>query len=124
MSVLYESALIHPSAYWTAKVTDTAPWKYLALEEGPHGTTQLQRLLYHISKPTFQGFVCPLCNSSITTTWFNHLCRDHTVTLYAESLKAEDVITLLSREAGRKLFDIKFPKLIMLLLYAHVSQIN
>ena len=60
LSVLYESALIHPSAYWTAKVTDTVPWKYLwsmALEEGPHGTTQLQRLLYHISKPTFQGFV-------------------------------------------------------------------
>jgi exonuclease III len=82
LSALQSVTLEHPSARFIAKVSQNISWNKLwdvALDKGPFGTKQLQRLIFHLTRPIFDNFICPLCSTKPQTTWFNHVCEYHII---------------------------------------------
>ena len=107
---LISSALHHPLANHIATIATKVSWNCLwdlALDRGMNGTSQLQRIVYHLSKPTYPGFVCSLCQLPVDSSWISHICASHNVTL--GSLSPETIIDLVCC-ADDKIFRIQFPK--------------
>ena len=90
MDFLVSSAM-NTSAKYVANVATETSWNRLwdlALDRGTNGTTtQLQRIIFHLSKRTYQGFICPLCQLPIDPNipWISHICFSHSVTLNSNS---------------------------------------
>ena len=78
-----------------------------ALDHGPRGTEQLQRIIYHLARPTYANFCCNLCGHPVDSSWLSHLCSEHAVTVDSNS-GVEDILGLLVSESN-DLFKIKFP---------------
>ena len=58
MGSLIISALHHPSACHIATIATKISWNHLwnlALDRGTNGTSQLQRIVHHLSRPTYPG---------------------------------------------------------------------
>ena len=113
MSALLVSALQHKSAHLIARVAEKISWCKLwdiALDRGPHGTSQLQRIVHHLSRNVYDGFVCSLCEQEIdpSNTWLHHLCSNHSVTLNSCQLSQDSIVHLLCEEDDR-IFQIIFP---------------
>ena len=114
MSSLIASALDHDSAHLTATVAAQISWNKLwdiALDRGTHGTSQLQRIVCHLSRHIYCGYTCSLCNLPIDqgTTWLAHLCTHHSVTLRSIQLSQNNIIDLLA-SGDDQIFNIHFPK--------------
>ena len=100
----------HP-ANLIAQIADSVSWRKLwdsALDHGPRGTEQLQRIVFHLARPTHANFCCNLCNHPVDSSWLFHLCSDHTVTVNSKNLGVEDISRLLISDSD-DLFKIKFP---------------
>ena len=112
MGSLIISALHHPSACHIATNATKISWNYLwnlALDRGTNSTSQLQRIVHHLSRPTFPGFVCSLCQLPVDTSWITHICTSHDVTLDSLSLSPDATTDLMCCEDDN-IFRIKFPK--------------
>ena len=73
----------HP-ANRVARIADSVSWRKLwdtVLDRGPRGTEQLQRIIFHLARPTYANFCCNLCNHPADSSWLFHLCSEHTVTI-------------------------------------------
>ena len=111
---LIASSLNHPSAHLVASVAQSVSWCRLwdlALDRGVRGTNQLQRIVYHLSRPIFSNFSCPLCDTTLTptTTWLSHLCNSHSITNGPIHLSVEEVIYALKSESVDTIFNLYFP---------------
>ncbi len=108
---LISSALDHPSANHIATIATNISWSKLwdlALDRGANGTSQIQRIVYHLSKATYPGFVCSLCDLPVESAWIDHICTSHNVTLDSIPLSPERITNLMYC-ADEKLFRIHFP---------------
>ena len=108
------SSLTHPSAHLVASVAQSVSWCHLwdlALDRGVRGTNQLQRIVYHLSRPIFSDFSCPLCDITLTptTTWLSHLSNSHSITNGSIHLSVEEVIYALKSESVDTIFNLYFP---------------
>ena len=115
MSTLVTSALHHDSAHLVAAVAQQISWRKLwdmALDKGTHGTSQLQRIVCHLSHRIYEGYICPLCGSQLDPciTWLSHLCSSHTVMLGSMHLSLNTIVDLLSK-GDCQIFNIHFPKI-------------
>ena len=108
MGSLIISTLHHPSACHIATIA-TKISRNLALDRGTNGTSQLQRIVHHLSRPTYPGFVCSLCQLPVDTSWITHICTSHDVTLDSLSLSPDAITDLMCCEDDN-IFRIKFPK--------------
>ena len=113
-TLLIVSSAMNTSAKYVANVATETSWNRLwdlALDRGTNGTTQLQRIIFHLSKRTYQGFICPLCQLPIDPNipWISHICFSHSVTLNSMILTPDDITNLLCLN-NEHLFNIKFPK--------------
>ena len=115
MDSLISSAQCHPSAHYISTIATKTSWDHLwnlALDRGTNGTSQLQRIVYHLTKPIYQGFTCSLCQLPINPdiTWMAHICTTHSVTLNSAHLSTDAVINLLCCNDDN-IFKLQFPKL-------------
>ena len=105
-------AVNHP-ANLVVRIADSVSWRKLwdtALDRGPRGTEQLQRIIYHLARPTYANFCCNLCGHPVDSSWLSHLCSEHAVTVDSNSINlgVEDILGLLVSESN-DLFKITFP---------------
>ena len=113
MDSLVTSAM-NTSAKYVAHIATKTSWSKLwdlALDRGSKGTTQLQRIVFHLSKRIYQGYICPLCQLPIDpgTSWISHVCFSHSVTLNLSTLTPDDIADLLCHNS-EQVFGIHFPK--------------
>ena len=114
MSSLVISAEQDNSAQFVAAVAQQISWRKLwdmALDKGTHGTSQIQRIVCHLSRRIYKGYICPLCDSPVdpAITWISHLCSSHPVTLGSTQLSEQSIVHLLSK-GDNQIFNIQFPK--------------
>ena len=94
------SSAMYTSAKYVANVATETSWNRLwdlALDRGTNGTTQFQRIIFHLSKRTYQGFICLLCQLPIDPNipWISHICFSNSVTLNSMILTPDDITNLL-----------------------------
>ena len=66
LATLQSNSLEHPSAELVARISLNISWRKLwdiALDKGPFGTKQLQRLIFHLARPMYDNFICSLCHT-------------------------------------------------------------
>ena len=73
----------------------------------------LQRIVCHLSRRIYKGYICPLCDSPVdpAITWLSHLYSSHPVTLGSAQLSEQSIVHLLSK-GDNQIFNIQFPSLL------------
>ena len=111
---LYDSS-VSPSSQFVAKVARDTSWRHLwdlALDKGVHGTRQLQRIIYLLSRPIFSHIHCSQCDQEVAPPdlWANHVCGSHPPTLVGSSnaVSLDDIIESLRRSNTDFIFNLLF----------------
>ena len=100
------------STYLVCCVSKEVSWLKLwdlALDRGVHGTKLLQSLLFHLCRPVYKGFTCPMCSMTIDSRWFSHLCSSHPLHLRNGTVILEDDVISVLSTGNETIFNILLP---------------